>query len=136
MISILGIETNGVWELSTTQKAAAVIKEIYGQLVGALRELDLVGTLGTLDNTVPFIVLPMTDGNGCLTVRKRLETTLEKSVFVVKGNNIQVKTVISCIASDSLKNINYKKFLELVKSTHTAEENTVKNIFTGSLQKT
>lgn len=100
---------------------AQVVPGIYTTLTRQLRDLDLLGSLGTLERNVPFIILPMTIEGGAEVVRNRLCKSLDEATFTIQGESCRIGAVISICTFDKEKIPDMQAYINQAKVQHKYE---------------
>jgi hypothetical protein len=91
-----------------------------------LRELDLVGSLGFVSRDIPFIILPMTDENGGISVVNRLEKLFSTLTFECNKEPMNSDFALTCATFDPATMSGYRPFLERALSEHKKREDLTK----------
>ena len=87
-----------------------------------LRDLDLIGSLGKLDKSILFILLPMTNAYGADMVKRRLERKFSKSEFVLDGKTVLLNVVLNSLPFDAAQTPDFKSYIDFIKKLHKLEE--------------
>jgi hypothetical protein len=112
----------GIWQPITETDIARVIPAICSLLKGFLRDLDLVGSFGTLDKDGILIILPMTDEKGAYAVKNRLDKKLLQNDFTLHDRKVELNIIVSVTPFDPKKASDYKSFKEHIRTHHKIEE--------------
>jgi len=91
-----------------------------------LRELDLVGSLGFVSRDVPFVILPMTDEKGAVSVVTRLERAFGTVTFECNTEPMTADFTISSSLYDTATMTGYKAYLEHALALHKKKEDLAK----------
>jgi hypothetical protein len=126
MITVAGINDGSGWRKATLPEANQILPDIFTLCTGILRELDLVGSLSTIAQHIPFIILPMTPGDGAAVVKKRIEIRINQLALALDGKLIKAKPAVSSTAYDKEKSGDMMEFLKSIKLRHKAEEDVAK----------
>lgn len=103
------------WQPVQKSSLVLFVQKICTILKGFLRDLDLIGTLGSLEDDSILIILPMTDENGAATVKQRLEKRFQQTDFGGAGRRMMLNILISITTFDKEKTPSYSSFKELVR---------------------
>jgi hypothetical protein len=123
MITVPYVEENGIRRAVTPEESPALSAEVFAAGVRMLRDLDLFGSLGTIDNNRPFIILPMTPPSGARVVQERLRERLNRLMVMVKeGTLLRLFVVVSAHCFDKSITSDLKSYLEYIRKIHAREE--------------
>ncbi len=100
-----------------------IMPQIISFVRKMLRELDLVGSLGFVSRDVPFIILPMTEERGGMTVVTRLEKAFSTLTFECNKEPMTSDFAITCATFDPATMSGYRPFLEHALAAHKNKEN-------------
>lgn len=100
--------------LQPGQRTAAE-HSLFEASLSMLRDIDIVGSLGTVAGHIPFIILPMTTAAGAKFVISRMRSCFDKTVVALGDEQLPVRVVISTIEFDQAVTPGVKEFLGLVK---------------------
>jgi GGDEF domain-containing protein len=98
--------------------ARALMPQIFAIALKALRDLDIVGTISSSAENIPFIILPMTTEQGAATVRQRLLRALEETPLAFGGSTLHVRVNISQVVFDKEQTPDVKTLLGKLKAEH------------------
>jgi hypothetical protein len=101
-----------------------LITQVYARLRAMLRDLDIVGTLGTLAPDVPFALLPVTDRAGVEAVHKRLDSMLEQEPFDIGKTKLWARFALTSLTFDRAKTPDLNSFLAQMTRRHQQNVNT------------
>jgi hypothetical protein len=104
------------------EEQGRAMPSVYKRLFPLIRDLDLIGSLGSIERNIPFIILPMTDTTGAAALKKRLEKTAGTCSVSLDNTEHTVYVVISSTGYDSETARDMKQFLLLMKRRHREEE--------------
>jgi len=104
----------------------ALMPHILAFLRKALRDLDMVGSLGLVSRDVPFVVLPMTEGPGANTVTLRMEKGLNAMMFDCGTERLRAAFAVTFASFDKKTMTGYRSFLELALAGHKKKEEQVR----------
>ena len=107
------------------QETKCILPQLVSLVRKLLRDLDLVGSLGFVSRDVPFIILPMTDQNGSLSVMARLEKSVAAGIFECNKDPVTVDCAITSASFDTKTMEGYKQFLEQSLVEHKKKENLI-----------
>jgi GGDEF domain-containing protein len=113
---------DGIWQEVSKDDNRQVIPKICEILKGFLRDLDLVGSFGKLEEQNIVIILPMTDEKGAYAVKGRLDKKFLQTDFVINEEKVELNIIISVTSFDTRKSSDYKNFKELISTRHKIEE--------------
>ena len=100
-----------------------IMPQIISIVRKMLRELDLVGSLGFVSRDIPFIILPMTEEGGGMSVVARLEKALSTLTFECNKEPMTSDFAITCASFDPATMSGYRPFLEHALAAHKKKEN-------------
>ncbi len=121
-VSVNAKFVDGIWQKVSKDDSKQVIPEICKILKGFLRDLDLVGSLGKLEEQNIVIILPMTDEKGAYAVKGRLDKKFLQTDFVINEEKVELNIIVSVTPFDTRKTSDYKSFKELISTRHKIEE--------------
>ena len=123
MVSVPLVQDAGVLRTLTAEESPIVIAEIFGVGVRLLRDLDLFGSLGTVESNRPFVILPMTPISGAEVVRGRLIEALNQVMVMAReGVMMRPVVVVSAHFFDRQKFNDVRPYLDYVKTLHSRAE--------------
>jgi hypothetical protein len=123
MMSVPLVQDGGTLRPPSVDETPVVVNEVCAVGVRMLRDLDLFGSLGTLENNRPFIILPMTPIGGAEVVKRRLIETLNQLMVMVReGVLIKPVVVVSAHTFDRQKFTDVKPYLDYTKMVHLRAE--------------
>jgi hypothetical protein len=99
-----------------------ILPQVVSFVRKMLRDLDLVGSLGFVSRDIPFIILPMTDEKGSLSVVTRLEKAFSELTFECNTEPMTADFTISSSSFDPAAMSGYRPFLEHALSSHKKKE--------------
>jgi len=126
MITVPAAQTRNAWNKLTPQESSVLMPEIFSSLTAMLRELDLVGSLTTLDVHIPFVLLPMTPLQGALVVQGRIAEHLGRMQFSSGNDPVRIAAAISVTAFDEAIPADLMEYLKQAKARHKAEEDRIR----------
>ncbi|MDX1625641.1 MAG: hypothetical protein R3323_03930, partial [Wenzhouxiangellaceae bacterium] len=86
-------EGDGSWRAVSTEEIEQLMSDVFELLPMHLRDLDLLGTLGSQERNVPLILLPMTDQPGAENVLERMLEGLAASRFTLDGPSVRLDPI-------------------------------------------
>jgi GGDEF domain-containing protein len=104
--------------LDAAAAARALMPQVFEIALKALRDLDIVGTISSSAETIPFIILPMTTEQGAATVRQRLQRQLEETPLGFGGMTLHLRVSISQVVFDKDQTPDVKALLGKLKVEH------------------
>ncbi|MBD3320607.1 MAG: hypothetical protein GF350_05870 [Chitinivibrionales bacterium] len=122
MITLRSIKYENEWKAIKNKEQLEIIPQIFSAVKSLLRDLDLVGSIGTTSKEIPLIVLPMTDEPGAKTVRRRITRKLQENTITVGGQTVGIRVVISINSSQDVTGPDVMEYLQKVKIRHGAAE--------------
>lgn len=127
-ISIAKVYISGSWKPPTKEIISIVLPDVCAILKSLLRDLDLVGTLGRIEesNNI-FILLPMTDEKGAQVVKKRIQTKINNTFFTADTEPATVVLAISIVPFNKEKTPDLKSYRDHISAYHKAEEERTMN---------
>ena len=108
----------GVSRRPTAEELCHVLPAIYEGLVEKLRDLDLIGSLEPRLQSVPLLILPMTDESGANVVRWRLTDYLRDQVFDADGAKLSVITTLTSVTFDPNGEEKGRAFIQRLQNQH------------------
>ena len=78
-----------------------------------------MGTIGAEDAAELFLLLPMTDAEGCVIVRDRIIETAAGNIFTVAGKSVSAEVKVSVTAPDE-RTKDLKSYLAVARENHKA----------------
>lgn len=103
------------WRTITTEEIEALMPEVFDILPPHLRDLDLLGTLGSKDRNIPLAILPMTGEAGAEAVMRRMLDALDEAHLELGGNTVKVNVIGTAIQFDPEKSTDTKSFVQRMK---------------------
>lgn len=125
-VSVSAANIAGKWSAVTPDIVSKVMPDICNIMKKLLRDIDLIGSLGKVDENSIFIILPMTNEYGADTVKKRLEKKISQEEFNLDGEKITLEVAQSISPYDGNKTPDYKSYIEFVNKMHKLEESKYK----------
>ncbi|MBD3345314.1 MAG: hypothetical protein GF401_09660 [Chitinivibrionales bacterium] len=122
MVALRGVRYEMVWKELKNNEQAEIMPEIFASIRSLLRDLDLVGSIGTRSKEIPLIILPMTDESGAKIVRRRIATQLQKNSIPIDDKKAGIQTVISITSSQNVTGPDVMEYMKTVKERHRAAE--------------
>lgn len=123
MMTITAVRGDGEpWRRVEAKEIAEVLPEVFKVLTSHLRDLDFVGSFGSIDNTIPFIILPMTQGSGANAVKRRLADLLDGYRFTLGDRSVELHVVVSACGFDRNRTPDAKSYLQELRTRHSQEE--------------
>ncbi|MBD3419530.1 MAG: hypothetical protein GF398_05360 [Chitinivibrionales bacterium] len=126
MVSVLAHNSGGVWTPATHKLNALVLPDIFAILKKQLRDLDLIGSLGTIERDIPFVVLPETRAHGAASVKNRVESALKEAAFTVRNDPVSLLVAVSITVAEKTEVQEVMQLLEVVKANHSAEVQSIR----------
>ena len=116
MLMIARIRTDGEdWRAITPEEIEGVMPRILDALPLHLRDLDLLGTLGSKFKNVPLAILPMTPQEGADHVLERILEGLNASTFELGEDRVQLRVVGTAERFDPEKTEDGKQFVQALR---------------------
>jgi hypothetical protein len=109
----------------TLPELAAIFLEITRLLRDSLRNLDFIGSLGSLDDNHLFVVMTMTDAEGSLIAALRLGEGIKEFPVEVEDTLLSAAVIISVITFNPEETPDISSFLRRVRSRHREEMKSV-----------
>jgi len=103
------------WRTISTDEIESLMPEVFDMLPPHLRDLDLLGTLGSKDRNIPLAILPMTDQAGADAVMSRMLTALETARLELGGNAVKVNVIGTAARYDPGQASDAKSFIQWLK---------------------
>ncbi len=103
----------------TPEDTAELLPELFGRVQALLRDVDMIGTIGTEDTTAPelFILLPMVGEEGTETVKERIVRTASDGAFERAGQKAMIEVKVSAtVPGEDTKDL--KSYLKAARSNH------------------
>lgn len=122
VISVTQVKENGKWVSADNELTTHVLPELCTVLKGFLRDIDLVGTFGQLEDNNIFIILPMTKKTGANIVKKRIQKKITQIDFKVGLKQVELNIIFSITPFEKDKIPDYKSYKAMVVSQHLMEE--------------
>jgi len=108
-------ESDRDWRTISTDEIETLMPEVFDILPPYLRDLDLLGTLGSKDRNIPLAILPMTDHPGAEAVMSRMVEALEHAHLELAGNTVKVNVIGTAARYDPDKGSDAKSFIQWLK---------------------
>jgi len=118
LFTIEGLSCAGKKRPLKPDERAKVLELIYNTVSKQLRDLDILGSIGTLEDAFPFIMLPMTNLEGADVVGTRVDKKMRKIAIKTGSQAWKIDFRLSWTSFDKLKADNIKGYLDLVKKNH------------------
>ncbi len=116
MLMIAQVHENETdWRTISTEEIGSLMPEVFDILPPHLRDLDLLGTLGSNDRNIPLAILPMTDQAGAEAVMGRMLEALEQAHLELAGNTVKVNVIGTAARFDPEKSADTKAFVQWMK---------------------
>ena len=116
MLMIAQVHENETdWRTISTEEIESLMPEVFDMLPPHLRDLDLLGTLGSSDRNIPLAILPMTDQAGADAVMQRMLEALEEAHLELAGNTVKVNVIGTAARFDPEKSSDIKSFVQWMK---------------------
>ncbi|NKI36184.1 hypothetical protein HFP89_13515 [Wenzhouxiangella sp. XN79A] len=116
MLMIARIRPDGEdWRAITPEEIEGVMPRILDALPLHLRDLDLLGTLGSKFKNVPLVILPMTPQEGADHVLDRILEGLNASTFALGNERVQLKVVGTAERFDPERTEDGKQFVQALR---------------------
>jgi len=116
MLMIAQVHDNETdWRTISTDEIGSLMPEVFDILPPHLRDLDLLGTLGSNDRNIPLVILPMTDQAGAEAVMGRMLEALEQAHLELAGNTVKVNVIGTAAQFDPEKSADTKSFVQWMK---------------------
>lgn len=116
MLMIAQVHENETdWRTISTEEIGSLMPEVFDILPPHLRDLDLLGTLGSNDRNIPLAILPMTDQAGAEAVMDRMLEALERAHLELAGNTVKVNVIGTAAQFDPEKSADTKTFVQWMK---------------------
>jgi len=103
------------WRTISTEEIESVMPEVFDLLPPHLRDLDLLGTLGSKDRNIPLAILPMTDQAGAEAVMARMLEALEAARLELGGNAVKVNVIGTAARYDPEQAPDAKSLIQWLK---------------------
>jgi PleD family two-component response regulator len=114
-ISVANVTSGKQLRGPTPSDLAAAFLEITRKLRNSLRNLDFIGSLGTLRDNHIFVIMTMTDMEGCQTVAMRLGEGIKEFPVEVEDIPISVAVIISAVTFNPEETPDLQSFIRKVK---------------------
>jgi hypothetical protein len=108
-------EAEGDWRTISTEEIELIMPEVFDILPPHLRDLDLLGTLGTKDRNIPLAILPMTGQSGAEAVMKRMLAALDDAHLELSGTPVRVDVLGTAHQFDPEQASEAKSFIQMMK---------------------
>jgi len=124
VMSLLSIRhPDGAESVASPQEKAQMMSALLTALKKMLRDLDCVGSVLWISDTMPFIILPMTDYKGASCVKQRVNSELNK-LKVPCGGALKIpRVVVSAVGFDGKKTPDISSFFNSIMGHHKEEIN-------------
>ena len=103
------------WRTISTDEIESLMPEVFDMLPPHLRDLDLLGTLGSKDRNIPLAILPMTDQAGAEAVMARMLEALEAARLELGGNAVKVNVIGTAARYDPEQAPDAKSLIQWLK---------------------
>jgi hypothetical protein len=120
LITITAVETPEGRRAASVDELQSFISQAFTVMTKNLRDLDLLGSLGTLERYVPFIILPMTPEQGAYVVKNRLDQAFREATFSLNGIPCRLHMLISVASFDPASYPDFATYVVHVKECHKA----------------
>jgi len=116
MLMIAQVHENETdWRTISTEEIGSLMPEVFDILPPHLRDLDLLGTLGSSDRNIPLAILPMTGQAGADAVMERMLEALEQAHLELAGSTVKVNVIGTAAQFDPEKSADTKSFIQWMK---------------------
>ncbi len=96
----------------------SLMPQVYEELIIQLRDLDLIGSLDKKLQSVPLMILPMTEQAGADIVRWRLTDLLRDKPFQLGTQQVQLISSITAVSYDSSTKEEGNAFVQRLQDQH------------------
>ncbi len=103
------------WRTISIDEIETLMPEVFDMLPPHLRDLDLLGTLGSKDQNIPLAILPMTDQAGAEAVMSRMLAALETARLELGGKAVKVNVIGTAARYDPGQASDAKAFIQWLK---------------------
>lgn len=108
-------ENGGEWRTISVDEIESLMPEVFDILPPHLRDLDLLGTLGSKDRNIPLAILPMTDQEGAEAVMSRMLDALDTARLELGGNPVKVNVIGTAARYDAEQAPDAKSLIQWLK---------------------
>jgi hypothetical protein len=106
-----------------------ILRRICEILTATLRDLDLIGSLGSLEENFLLIILSMTDSKGAMVVKQRLEDKFNNLVVAANNRHATPAVISTILEYDSKKSDGLSAYTKLMSGIH---RQNINSAITGS----
>lgn len=115
------------WRAIQPKEVEQIVPQVFRELPPYVRDVDLLGSLGSKSRNIPLVLLTMTRDEGAQTVLERILGGLDSHRFECEGQPVRVRTigVAECFSADRtpdrksyLKGMQARLANELVSHLH------------------
>ncbi|MDT8408951.1 MAG: hypothetical protein RQ741_05075 [Wenzhouxiangellaceae bacterium] len=114
MISQVHEQESG-WRTISADEIELIMPNVFELLPIHLRELDLLGTLGSKDRNIPLIILPMTRAEGASLVLERILEGLEATRFELQGAPVGIDVIGVANPFDAEQSPDRKTYIQAMR---------------------
>lgn len=115
------------WRAIQPKEVEQIVPQVFRELPPFVRDVDLLGSLGSKSRNIPLVLLTMTRDEGAQTVLERILDGLDSQRFECDGQQVRIRTigVAECFSADRtpdrksyLKGMQAQLANELVRHLH------------------
>lgn len=103
------------WRPITPEEIGQVMPEVFEVLPLHLRDLDLLGTLGSKDRNIPLVILPMTQQEGAEKVLERILGGLEGAHLEIGDRIVGIDVLGTAICFNAEATPDSKSFVQTMR---------------------
>jgi len=103
------------WRTISPDEIESLMPEVFDVLPPHLRDLDLLGTLGSKDRNVPLAILPMTGEDGARAVMERMLEALDQAHLELGGSTVEVNAIGTAARFDPEHSSDAKSFVHWLR---------------------
>lgn len=103
------------WRTITPEEIGQIMPEVFEVLPLHLRDLDLLGTLGSKDRNIPLVILPMTRQEGADKVLQRILGGLEGAHLEIGDRIVGIDVLGTAICFDAEATPDSKSFVQTMR---------------------
>ena len=111
-------DSKGIPRRPTAADIGSLMPQVYDELIIQLRDLDLIGSLDKKLQSVPLMILPMTEQAGADIVRWRLTDLLRDKPFQLGTQQVQLISSITAVSYDSSTKEEGNAFVQRLQDQH------------------
>jgi len=97
--------------IQLTNQALVLLSNIH-------RELDIIGVYSVNNYSIPFVILPMTDSNGALFIKRRVDLLFPTNEFIINDIIVHIEPKVTVLGNNKKLTPDKNSFLKAIYKLH------------------